>query len=136
MSKDSSRLAWLAAVLAEKRDKIGHLLYRMTGFGIGAELKPAVFRKFLGILDQITEAKAEEMRLINQIEKIEQTHHLQRKNHKLRRADFHHRPSQDFASDMENDVKRPSRSYLWLLAFWYLLMRKEINQKKQRLTVD
>jgi hypothetical protein len=139
LAGDSTRLAWLSARLANKRNRIIDLMRRMTGLGPVAALKPALFAKFLHMLDDVAVASKEEIQLLSRIEAVEGRHRVLRLGKKLKCAVI--RPKTEDSSgytdeDHELDAKRPSRSLLWLIVFWYLFMRDKRNQKKQGLTVD
>jgi len=139
LAGDSSRLAWLSARLANKRNRIVDLVRRMTGLGPMAALKPALFAKFLHMLDDVAAASKEEIQLLSRIEAVESRHRFLRIGKKLKCAAK--RPKTEDSNcytdeNHETDARRPSRSLLWLIVFWYLFMRQERNQKKQGLTVD
>jgi hypothetical protein len=136
LAKESGRLAWLGAALTQQRRKIGKLINRMSSMGPSGALKPSVFSKFLGLLEQVAIEQKEEIRLLSQIETIEQKHRFLRKDKKLRRA----RPAVASSIARWHDypgVKKPSNGGLWwYIIVWYLFSRQKINQKKQALTVD
>jgi hypothetical protein len=135
LAKESSRLAWLGASLDNQRRKIGQLLNRLTRLGPREAMRPAVLGKFLRMLEQVAMAQEKEMRLLSQIETIEQKHRFMRKGNKLRKAKP--RKTADFDwKDYPGVAKRPAHSMLWTLILWYLLMRQKINQKKQALTAN
>jgi hypothetical protein len=134
LAKQSGRLAWLGAALSEQRRKIGRLLVRMTSLGPREAMKPAVFSKFLSMLEQVAVAQDEEIKLLSQIEAIEQKHRFMRKGKKLRRAQPRKAPLPDWKD--YPGAKRPAMSLWWLIILWYLFMRQKINQKKQALTAN
>ncbi|HUY67676.1 MAG TPA: hypothetical protein VMV79_00040 [Alphaproteobacteria bacterium] len=139
IAKESGRLAWLGATLGQQRRKIARLLNRMAAFGPRGSMTPAVFRKFLGMLEQVAEAREQEMHLLSRIEDIEQKHRFMRKTRKLKRA--RPRPASGLPADFDWKAypglkKPPQRGIMWLLAFWYLFLRQKSSQKKQGLTAD
>lgn len=88
---ESHQLAWLLATLGESRSRIAGLLGKLSGLGASA-LKPALFKKFLGFLDQVARERDEELHLINRIEMIESKHRHLRKHHRLEHADVDYVP--------------------------------------------
>lgn len=132
---DSSRLAWFGDLLCEQRDKIRHLISRLIGIETSG-MKPSLLRKFMCMLDEVASARDKELGLIHEIEDIEKKHRFLRETHQLREAKPETEIDPSFAYAGESKPLQPGRSWLWLLAFWYLLSRQKINQKKQSLTAD
>ena len=134
-SAKSGHLAWLAAALGGQRHRLATLLQRMTALGMPGGLKPNVFSKFLRLLDQVADAREEEMKLLHQIETIEEKHRWRRAQHRLE-SPPKDMPADDAAPDGENEEENAKNGLLRVLAFWHLFMRRSINHKKQDLTED
>jgi hypothetical protein len=83
-SRESGRLYWLAAMLGEQKRRVRDLLARVGDLGVVDGMTPSVMAKFFHMLDQVAVAKSEEVRLIGQIESVEQQHRFRRKNGSLK----------------------------------------------------
>jgi hypothetical protein len=137
IAKQSSRLAWLAAVLSDQHHRLVGLLQRLSGLGQPGAMKPSVFRKFLGLLDQVSAAKEKENSIISRIEAMEAKHRFRRQRKQLKCANDEPRPQKDQSLGLECELsgERPHR-WLWWVAVLILISQRGINQKKQSLTVD
>src|SRR5262249_40368259 len=115
---DSSLFAWLGAKLAETRGHMAGLLQRMTG-GSSPGAKPALFSKFLGMLDEVARIKGEETEIISRIEALERKHRFLRKSNKLRRADATPREKNDinFEENIRPEVE-PRSFWMWVFLLW------------------
>jgi hypothetical protein len=133
---ESSRLAWLMAALGGHRDRIAGLLCRLRGIGAREAMNPSLFKKFLHMLDQVAFAREKEVRILNQIEAIEEKHRFRREHHQLESAADEPKETLQLEEAEKSMAEHPRQKLLWLLAFWHLFMRNAINQKKQGLTAD
>lgn len=77
------QIGWLSASLSTQTHKIRQLLGRIADLGVAQAMKPAMFSKFLNLMDQVAAAKDEEIRILSSIEAVEQKHRFRRKNGKL-----------------------------------------------------
>lgn len=134
--KDSWRLEWLIAAWAEQRRRAALLLGRITDLGPLQAMTPAVMRKFLRLMDQVDEAKQKEIKIISSIDAIEEQHRFRRLHKQLRQACAPGDKPKVVSTMTPEESERPQRRWLWVLFLWYLLMRKQINQKNHSLTVD
>lgn len=80
------RLHWLAAAAGEQRRKVIGLIARLGDLHLLEGIKTGISCKFFNMLEQISAAKDEEMRLIGAIEMIEQKHRFKRKHGWLKKA--------------------------------------------------
>ena len=137
MSKpnESGRLAWLKAALGAQKHKIVSLLGRLSDFAASVSGKPKVFNKFLFMMNEVAVARDHEVEILSEIEAVEKKHHLLREHGSLKHIEDVDLLSSE-VDDFDRDLKPPERDVFWLLAFWYLLTRQKINQKKQGLTAD
>ncbi len=132
-ANQTSRLSWLSASLANKRDKILDLLSRLTGFGSGGRDDPSIFRKFADMLEEVATAKEEEQCLIARIDAVEQKHLSLRKSRKLKLA----KPLTAAARlAAEEQPEPPRRGILWLVVVWYMFFRDRMDRKGQDFTID
>ena len=133
----SSEIAWLSARLANRRNNILDLVQRLSSFGPAAGQNPAIYGKFLRMLDDVAASMHEEVGLIGRIEDIEQRHRLRRTNKQLKQAVPPAKTA--VATCLEERKPEPRRPFLTLfdlIILWYLFARKKINHKKQDLTAD
>lgn len=133
--KDSSRLEWLVAAWTEQRLRVSKILGRITDLGALQAMTPAVLHKFLRLMDQVGEAKQKEIKIISNIDAIEEQHRFRRTHNQLKHAGPKAQ-SPNSELDLNEECEQPKRQLMWLLAFWYLFMRKKNNQNKQDLTPD
>ena len=132
ISKDTSRLTWLIAAWSEQRRRLAALLGRMTDLGASQALSPAGLIKFMRLMEQVGDAKYEEKRIINTIDAIEHRHRFRRTNKQLKQVGPAPRPV--MAPHMNEACEPPTRQLTWIIALWYFMMHRQINQKNHDLT--
>ncbi len=162
---DRNRIDWLSASLSTQKQRVVNLLRRVADLGIVQAMKPALFGKFIKLMDQVAVIRDEEMRILNEIEAIENKHRFQRKTGRL----HHPKPKAAFNDNYEREKEcddewdrdyeknadiddglpngmyaygngavpnRPKHTLLWFVAFWYLMTRGGLSNKSQKLTAD
>jgi hypothetical protein len=133
----SSRIAWLMANLAGRRHLLRALTARISGLGVLASLSPKLFRKVMGMLDEVAAAKHEENTLLSRIEDIEQKHMFLRRTKGLRMAIKAPANSNRAPAHIPAHLpERPAPSRLWGFVLWWMFLSEGINQKKQDLTAN
>ena len=137
--KESPRLSWLAALLDGQRDRTAKLFFRMRGLLAGgalAAMKPAKFRKFIAMMQEVDEARVEEVRILNRIDRIEAAHKRNRKNRQLKNAAPSTEEKQFQPQLFNPEAERPKDGWLWFVTFWYMFVRGGNGQAKQELNTD
>lgn len=143
-SKEShSRLSWLMAAWAEQRYRASQFLGRITDLGPLQAMKPSAVRRFLKFMEQVGEARQEELKIINEIDEIEQQHRFRRMNKQLKKASpavdkpsAELDPLLDSEGEPVQDGETPKQRWLWFAGLLYLMSSKKINQKSHDLTGD
>lgn len=124
------------AKLVDKRGRIVDILRSITGLGPAGSLKPSLFSKFLGMLDEVAAVKDEETAYIGRIEALEQKHRFMRKHNKLRRAEMAPKTRELEDTDENRAIAQPRNFWMWVFLLWLLFKQRVIKQKKQSLTAD
>jgi hypothetical protein len=104
--------------------------------GAPGAMNPTIFGKFLRMLDQIAAEREKEIRILNQIEAVEEQHRLCRKHNQLEQGIPQPENKPGLPPAEEEEAEPPKTGLLWLAAIWYLFGGGLINQKKQGLTAD
>lgn len=152
--QESSRVAWLSARLGTHTHRIMSLLGRLGDLGVMQMLKPALFQKFLNLMEQIAAEKDKESDVISEIEAIERKHRTFRKEGRLQYSDRSHKAPvydcEDGAhflneedhylarSDVKDDLgdqnaKRNAYGWLWFLLFWMQPANSKNNNQTDQL---
>ncbi len=135
MTKENSRLHWLLARLSSQRIRISGLLRRLCNLTPGM-MKPAVFSKFIKLVDQIAVAKEHENTIICRIEAIEARHRFQRKRKMLRHPSLDLPEPRPYDFFYEARYKNLPKTWLWFLALTAYMSRLRISQRMPTLTMD
>ena len=137
LANENSRVAWLMARLANRRNHLIDLVRRLTGMGSPGAMKPSLFAKFTRMLEDVAASAREEMSLLKQIEDIEQKHRFLRKHKRLKCAVPKSKiPANANCEEAKHEPKSGFMRLLWLIILWYLFMRQKVNYKNQKLTAD
>jgi hypothetical protein len=152
--QESNRVAWLSARLGTHTHRIMSLLGRLGDLGVIQMLKPALFQKFLNLMEQISAEKDKESDVISEIEAIERKHRNFRKEGRLQYSDRSHKApmykcgddahSHDeeghylARSDLSDDLcdqsaKRNAYGWLWFLLFWMQPAKSKNNNQTDQL---
>jgi hypothetical protein len=125
----SSPASWLGQALKSKREEIAILLRKLKVFGTSESMKPGVFEKFSGTLDQISQEKEKEERILRHIADIEAEHKWRREKNAL--DEIKPKPEQIPLSGPDIEEKPKSRlSLFWLWVLMHLLSnKKDFNHK-------
>lgn len=138
--QETSRLARLAALLAEKRGRITDLLRRIAELGNPDATKPAIFSKFLRLLEEVAGERGEEVDLMHRIEEVEEKHRFHRAHNRLERAHPGHLPKPDesaFENESDGSKEIKYSKGLWhFLAFWRDRSETSTSHKKQDVSLD
>lgn len=130
-----STLAWFRAALSERKSRIMRLMQRIGDAGFVRALNPAIFLKLTNMLNDVAAEKDQEMRILGEIEAIEQKHRFRRVNGGLRHADDAEPETAAAKYDCAADVEeRPKRGLAWLFALLFLISSGRRNDKNQDLT--
>lgn len=128
---ESSPGSWLGRALANKRLEIAELLGKLRGIGAQNTSHTEKLQNLATILDQISDEKDKEEKIIRRIESIEEEHRQRRVNHTLDEI----KPTPEMlnahaAEDIEQQPK-PRNGLLWLMALLALFGRpkKDFNHK-------
>lgn len=127
LSRDTTRLAWLTARIAEQKRRIEQLLTQMRGLTLYTSLEkmpPPILSKFFSLLGQVAEERNEEIRLLGRIEEIEAQHKFRRTHRQLEKATLEERMDAP-APDSQNKNEPPKSERLWWTFLLPLVKKKD-----------
>ena len=117
---------WMSSVLLTYQSRISSLLNQIASLGVPGLMKPAIFRKFLGLLSQVATEQAKEFRILSEIEAMEQKHRCCRISKKLEHANPVYEPKPQHWS--EDKIRRKQRNNKGLWWFADLLPRSATKE--------
>jgi hypothetical protein len=135
----SPHLTWLFAKVVASKDRVARLFGKMRGLlAVSAPegMKSSVHYKFISLMDEVATEHDREIRILSQIDELEQRHRNGRQAKKLKCAepDVVKEKQQELQS--ENVTEKQENGLLKFLFFWRFFLADENDEPKQDFKPD